>query len=157
MFLSSYSSDCFYRANDPRAAGNNSRRSRVVCRRSNLGRSAKANPNPAYPESNFESFERAVPRANRIPKEITTADEERRSEKGRGRRPRNPWLPQGADYSRRRRTGKDAKLSLVRGILAISARIVCSSWFRSRKLAREKRGKGEKRKERKIVGDFRPR
>lgn len=129
------------------AAGNNSRRSRVVCR-SNLGRSAKANPNPAYPESNFESFERAVPRATESRKKSQLRTRKDESKKGRERRSRNPWLFRRAPITRdEEELAKIRKLSLVRGILAISACIACSSWFRSRKLAREKRGKREKSRE----------
>lgn len=135
------------------AAGNNSRRSRVVCRRSNLGRSAKANPNPAYPESNFESFERAVPRATESRKKSQLRTRRDESEKGRERRSRNPRLFHRAPIARdEEELAKIRKLSLVRGILAIS---VCISLFLVIPL--EEISEGEERKERKIAGDFRQR
>lgn len=71
-----------------------------VRRRSNLGRDARANPNPAYPESNFGSFEGGPPRGRTPRKKSSTVVEKRRERKGA----RNPRLPSNTQEEESQRT-----------------------------------------------------
>ena len=101
-----------------------------VHRGSNLGRGA--NPNPAYPESNFGSFEDGPPHGRASRKKSSTADEKRR-EKEEERETRDfRWIPKKKNLEERRRETFPCEF------LAISAQIAYSSRFRSRKLARKK-------------------
>ena len=119
-----------------------------VPRRSNLGRSARANPNPAYPESNFESFEKLVPRATVLSRKKS---QPRAWKDGWGeeREPRNRRPPQGASTREEEPRKTEMRNFPSRVFDYQRADRLFLSRFRSRKLA-TKKGAREK------TGDFRP-
>lgn len=115
-----------------------------VHRGSNLGRGA--NPNPAYPESNFGSFEGGPTRGRAPRKKSSTVDEKRRERRGA----RNPRLPLNTQKEEPRRT-KTQNFSL-----RVSDYQRADRLFLPIPLEEISEEKGRKR-EREKVGDFRPR
>lgn len=117
---------------------------------SNLGRGTRANPNPAYPESNFESFE-SDPPSLLSPLPASSREESRKGgwrwsvSRERSRilslleGPRHPCQPNFSTVPTSTTTLSESLPSRV----TLSTRSSCFSRFRSGKLVRKRKKKGE--------------